>query len=152
MRLPALERLIWPAILLAVASIVLAAAPLAWRLAGEGGPPPPAPVPEPAPAPDPVSLEPILRLSPFGRLARPSGDEAPGEETALSLTLHGVAIAAPPGTSSAIVSVGAEPGRVYLVGAAITDSARLEAVFSDHVVLRVNGNPEILSFPDARAP
>ena len=62
-----------------------------------------------------------------------------------------MAIAAAPGKSSAIVSSDGGPARVYLVGAAITDTATLEAVFSDHVVLRVDGNPETLSFPQAGA-
>ena len=149
MRFPAAETLIWPAVILAVASIGLAAVPLAWRLAGESGLPPPAPVSRQGAAPEPVSLESILGLSPFGRLAHPATDEAPVTETTLGLTLHGVAIAAKPERSSAIVSVDAEPARVYLVGAAITEAATLEAVFGDHVVLRVNGNPETLSFPES---
>lgn len=149
MRFPAAETLIWPAVILAVASIGVVAVPLAWRLAGESSLPPPAPAPEQGIAPAPVSLESILDLSPFGRLAHPATEEAPATETTLGLTLHGVAIAAEPGRSSAIVSVEAEPARVYLVGAAITEAATLEAVFGDHVVLRVNGNPEPLSFPES---
>ena len=147
MRRPAATALVWPAVILAAVSIGLAAGPLPWRFAGESGLPPPAPAPGPAAAPDPVSLASILRLSPFGRLVRPSAEALPAEETTLGLTLHGVVIAALPGASSAIVSSEAEPARVYLVGDAITDSATLEAVFSDHVVLRVEGNPETLSFP-----
>lgn len=149
MRRPPATALFWPAVALAVASVVLAAALLAWRLAGESGLPPPAPPEGTEEEAGSASLDAILQLSPFGRAAAPAAIIAP--ETTLALTLHGVAIAAPPGTSSAIVSYGSEPPRVYAVGEAVTDSATLEAVFGDHVVLRVNGSPETLSFPQAGA-
>lgn len=151
MRFPAAKALFWPAVVLAVVSIGLAAARLPSRFAGDSGLPPPATVQGEGAAPGSVSLDSILRLAPFRRLGGPLEAEAPAAETTLVLTLHGVAIAAAPGKSSAIVSSDGGPARVYLVGAAITDTATLEAVFSDHVVLRVNGTPETLSFPQAGA-
>lgn len=141
--------LLWLTIALAAVSVGLAAGPLPWRFAGESGLPAPAPQAPGAPAVEPVSLDPILALSPFGRLAEPALPEA-AVETSLGLTLHGVVIAARPDASSAIISSESEPARAYSVGQSVTDAASLAEVESDHVVLSVGDRREILSFPETR--
>ncbi len=151
MKRPGAGSLIWLAIILAGVSIGIASIPLPRRLAGESGLPQPAPLGQPGEPAAAVSIDPILELSPFGRLihATTAGSEA--QETSLGLILHGVVIAARPEESSAIVSGPADRARVYRVGEDITTSASLDAVFGDHVVLQVGERSETLSFPKPEA-
>ena len=139
---------LWLAIGVAAVSVGLAAGPLPWRFAGESGLPPATSAPTPGRAPDAVSIEPILALSPFGRIVGPDPVAGPAEETALGLTLHGVVIASDPSASTAIVSTESAPARAYVVGDTVAGSAALDQVFADHVVLRVDGRRETLSFPE----
>ena len=148
MNLRSPRTVLWLAIGLAAVSVGLAAGPLPWRFAGESGLPAAPPPPAPGQTAAPVSIESILALSPFGRIVRPDAPERPAEETDLGLTLHGVVIASEQASSSAIVSSESQPARAYLVGDTITGSAALEQVFADHVVLRVDGRHETLSFPE----
>lgn len=149
MRRPGPRSVVWFAAALAAVSVGLAAGPLPWRFAGESGLPEPAPVASATPAAAPVALDPILALQPFGRLAEPAAPEA-AVETALGLTLHGVAIARRPEASSAIISGAEAPARAYAVGQDITGSAALLEVHAGHVVLSVDGRRETLSFPQRR--
>lgn len=146
-----LDGLFWVGAALAAVSVGLAAGPLPWRLAGESGLPRPAAAPDEPTAAAPVSLDAVLALAPFGRVAAPEAPAAPAQETALGLTLHGVVIAGAAGGSSAIVSGPSGPARSYMEGQAITDAATLTGVARDHVVLDVGGRREILSFPETRA-
>ncbi len=157
MRRPGAASLFWIATGCAVLSIFVAAAPLPRRFAGDSGLPPPASTPPPAASAEPVSIDPILQLSPFGRIIRAvSGAPAP-QETTSGLILHGVVIATRPENSTAIVSGPGVPARVYHIGETIIGSTSIETVFVDHVMLLVDGRPESLSFPqagttDARSP
>ena len=111
--------LVWLAAALAAVSVGLAAAPLPGRFAGDSGLPPPEPVRREDAAEARVSLDAILALSPFGRIAQPAEPAPEAQETELGLTLHGVVIATRPEASSAIVSGPSEPARSYTVGQAV---------------------------------
>lgn len=142
--------LVWLAAALAAVSVGLHAGPLPWRFAGESGLAAPGPVPAATSAASTVSIEPILALSPFGRLVEPGEPEAPAEETSLGLTLHGVVIADQAEASSAIISGPSGPARSYAVGQEIVAAATLAEVRGGYVVLRVDGRREVLSFPVER--
>ena len=139
--------LVWLGAALAAISVGLAAAPLPRRFDGESGLPRPAPVTLEAAAETPASLDSILALRPFGRIARPAEPAPAAQETELGLTLHGVLIAAAPAASRAIVSGPSEPARSYAVGQTIAEAATLVEVGRDRVVLDVGGRRETLSFP-----
>lgn len=151
MRRPGAGALVWIATALAAISIGLHAGPLPWRFAGDSGLPAPAIVAATADEGDPVSIEPILALAPFGRLAPAPAPETPVEETALGLTLHGVVIATDAARSSAIISSGEVPARSYQVGEVVAEAATLIEVQGDHVVIEVAGRRETLSFPEIRS-
>ena len=142
--------LVWSSAALAVVSVGLAAAPLPGRFAGDSGLPRPEPVAREDAAEAGASLDAILALSPFGRIAPPAEPEPEARRTDLGLTLHGVVIATRPEASSAIVSGASEPARSYAVGQSVADGATLVEVERDHVVLDVAGRRETLSFPEAR--
>lgn len=149
MKLRATATLFWLTAALAAVSVGLAAGPLAWRFAGESGlPPPPAAGPE-APRAAAASIDPILALSPFGRLAR-AAPAAPVEETDLGLTLNGVVIGGAGGASRAIVTGPEGPAASYAVGQEVAPGAILAEVRADQVVLLVDGARETLSFPERR--
>ncbi len=142
------RRLLWIAAGIVAISVGLALGRSPWR-SGETGQPAPGPATTQTGAPAPVALDPIIALSPFGRVAEPAAPEPEPEteETALNLVLLGVVIATDPKRSTAILEGGTGPSRVYTVGAEVASGATLDAVFVDHVVLRVDGTPETLSFP-----
>ena len=146
---PSRRGLLWIAAAVVAVAAGIAAGPLAWRLAGGGRPPAPGPAAQQDGGAAPVALDPIIALSPFGRVAEPPAPEPERQETGLSLVLLGVVIATDPRASTAILEGGSGPSRVYVVGAEVAPGATLEAVFVDHVTLRVDGRVETLSFPNA---
>lgn len=152
MRMPGAASLVWLSAAAAAASIIVAAAPLPRLLAGDSGVPAAAPPIQPGAASPKVSLDPILELSPFGRLVRAATGAPDVQETSLGLILHGIVIAVPPENSTAIISGAGEPARVFRIGAEIAAGASLTAVHVDRVELLVDGTPETLSFPDAGQP
>ena len=85
----------------------------------------------------------IVGLAPFG------GADAAGGLPAsdLGLILKGVLAAFPPDASTALISVGDGPARVYGVGQSPADNAVIEAIRIDHVVLNVGGVRQRLDFP-----
>lgn len=143
-RLPPL--LIWFIAALGAASVGLAAMPVVLRLTGDPAilPADPVPASDPAPRPD---LTAILDFAPFGRVAAPVDQTA--TETALGLTLHGVTLTKTASGSQAIIAGGDLAVGSYRIGAAITAGAELVEVYPDHVVLRVDGRLQTLSFPTA---
>lgn len=148
---PGARPILWIVAGLAAISVGIAAGPLPWRFLGESGLPAPAPVAAPGGAAAPVSLDPIIALSPFGRPEAEAEPEPEVQETSLGLVLLGVVIATDPANSTAILEGGIGPSRVYAVGNQVADNAVLSAVSVDHVVLDVDGHPESLSFPPSVA-
>lgn len=142
--------LVWIAAAFAAVSVGLHAGPLPWRFAGESGLDLADPVNFAQSADELASIEPILALAPFGRINRPVEPEAAAEETTLGVVLHGVVIATRQEASSAIISTANQPARAYAVGETVTPEATLVEVQAGHVVLRVGGRSEILSFPAVR--
>lgn len=147
MKLRRWETLLWSVAALAAVSVGLAAGPLPWRFAGESGVTPPI-TPAAAETAAPVSIEPILSLALFGRIARSPEPVETTEETELGLTLAGVMIADDPADSGAIIAGPSEPARAYAIGEEVTPAATLAEVRGDHVVLLVDGRRETLSFPE----
>ncbi len=149
MKLPSSRTVLVLAAAVAAISVGLAAGPLPWRFAGDSGLPAPDAVPPAGEKAASISIDPIIALSPFGRLPQ-AADPAPQaqEETSLGLTLLGVVISTDPASSSAILSSELEPATVYVVGDSVASTAVLDSVFVDHVVLKVDGRQETLSFPE----
>ena len=146
---------LWGGAALCAVSLGWTAAPVIWRLKGEGG----QIIPAASAAPDEPAtqndLEPILAFAPFGQDSMPAPEPQAAGESSLGLVLLGVTIGNPASASRAIISGGDTPVASYPVGARITANADLAEVNGDHVVLRVNGQPETLSFtkrPEAAAP
>ena len=146
---------LWGGAAFCAVSLGWTAAPVIWRLKGESGqiiPPPSAAPDEPATQTD---LEPLLAFAPFGQDSMPVSEPQATGESSLGLVLLGVTIGNPASASRAIISGGDTPVASYPIGARITANADLAEVNGDHVVLRVNGQPETLSFtkrPEAAAP
>jgi general secretion pathway protein C len=147
--MPGTASLIWLAAGLAAASVALAAAPLPRLFAGESGLPTPRPAAPPGAARPPVSIDPILELSPFGRLRNADAGTSAQQDPSLGLLLHGVVITGLAAESTAIISGEGKPAKVYRIGDDITATATLAAVFVDHVELLVDGSPQELTFPKA---
>jgi general secretion pathway protein C len=147
---PGWRALLWAGAALVAIAVGIAAGPLPWRL-NRGGTPAPGPASPQAGKAAPPSLDPIIALSPFGREAEPPAAEPESPETSLSLVLLGVVIATDPKASTAILEGGAGPSRVYSVGKEVAPGATLEAVYRDHVELRVDGQVETLNFPASTA-
>ena len=149
---------LWCGAALCAISLGWTAAPVIWRLQGESG----QIIPVPSATPDEpamqVDLEPILAFGPFGQDNTPAPQPQAAGETSLGLVLLGVTMGNPASVSRAIISGGDTPVASYPIGARITANADLVEVNADHVVLRVNGQLETLSFskrsqaeaPDAR--
>ena len=139
------------ALLAALGSIAVAAAPVAWHLAGWSAALPERPAAAtaaPEPEPEPVDLGPILALAPFGAIAEPEPEpDAPLGETTLDLELRGVVIQGNPAASTAYIG---HEGRTlgYRPGDTVAGTARLVEVAGDRVVLEVGGELQTLSFPD----
>lgn len=70
----------------------------------------------------------------------------PAVVTQLPLDLNGVFVGEGTARSAAIIAERGQPGQLYQVGDTIANSATLEAVFPDHVVLRRAGVAESLFF------
>jgi len=77
----------------------------------------------------------------------PKRDE-PIEKTRLNLQLAGVFAFEPAENAIAIISAGSAEQNAYGVGDKISGDTSLEAVYSDHVILRNRGKLEKLSLPE----
>lgn len=137
---------LWGGAALCAVSLGWAAAPVIWHLTGESG----QIIPAPAAAPDEpatrTDLGPLLAFAPFGQDDMPVPEPQATAKTDLGLTLLGVTIGNPPSASRAIISGGGTPVASYPIGARITANVDLAEVNADHVVLRVDGQLETLSF------
>ncbi|MES2665544.1 MAG: type II secretion system protein N [Pseudomonadota bacterium] len=134
--------------LAAMASLALAARPLVQRLTA--GPAPLA-APQPALLPQPfrADLGPVLAFAPFGSTTAPkaAADTAVPVETQTGLTLLGITLARPATASRAIIAGGDTAVGSYAIGAWVSSGIELAGVKESHVVLRVNGRLETLTFP-----
>lgn len=141
--------LVWGAAVAAVASLVLAALPLARHLSdgrravSTGSPAAQAP-------PEGSLADPILSWAPFGRPDPPAPPE-PMPEAAPVLTLNGVVIATGQAPSRASLSGNGMPQQSFAVGDEVAPGIVLTEVQPDHVVLTVNGKEQILGFPNPRS-
>lgn len=98
-----------------------------------------------------IAMDGILALMPFGHpVAAPPSGAAPGSD--VRLTLVGVVRAHPISKSIAIVSVGKEPARSFVIGDEIAGGRRLVEVQSDQILLEVDDRKEILSLATASPP
>ncbi|MGA1371422.1 MAG: type II secretion system protein N [Pseudomonadales bacterium] len=70
----------------------------------------------------------------------------PAVVTQLPLELQGVFAGADERSSAAIIAERGKPGRLYQIGESVAGTATLEAVQTDHVVLRRDGSVESLFF------
>jgi general secretion pathway protein C len=143
--------LFWITACFVAISLGIAAAPVAWRLAGQDGTPPAQFTADAAPAPERVDLDPILAFAPFGSATPVAQPDAPVPTTDTGLTLLGIALAEPATQSRAIIAGGDIPVSSYGAGSPITASVTLDTVFPDHVILQVNGAPEALYFTETEA-
>jgi len=99
-----------------------------------------------------VDIERLVARNLFGTPGG-SGDTAsvasqgqPAVVTQLPLDLNGVFVGEGTARSAAIIAERGQPGQLYQVGDTIANSAILDAVFPDHVVLRRAGVAESLFF------
>jgi general secretion pathway protein C len=143
--------LFWATACAVAVSLGIAAAPVAWRLAGQDGTPPAQFTADAAPAPERVDLDPILAFAPFGSATPVAQPDAPVPTTDTGLTLLGIALAHPATQSRAIIAGGDSPVSSYGAGSLVTASITLDQVFPDHVILQVNGAPEALYFIETEA-
>lgn len=132
-------------------SLAVAAAPLTWHLRGETRIMPTASavatVTEAAPL-VPPDIGPILSLAPFGRADAPEV-QPQAAATPLNMTLLGIIARADPSESMALIeNVGKQAN--YKPGNKIGEVAILDQVNADHVVLLVDGERQILAFPNAQ--
>lgn len=74
--------------------------------------------------------------------------EAPIEKTSLNLQLAGVFAYEPQENAIAIISAGSAEQNAYGIGDKISGETSLEAVYTDHVVLRNRGKLEKLMLPE----
>ena len=137
--------LVWGAAVLAAASLVPAALPLARRLTDRQERPPAEAAA--ARAPEESLVEPILDWAPFGR-SDPAPVLDPAPEVRAQLTLTGVAIALG-GRSWATLARNGLPERSFALGEEVAPGVTLAAVHPDHVVLTIEGRDEALGFPNA---
>ncbi|MEL6915779.1 MAG: type II secretion system protein N [Pseudomonadota bacterium] len=134
-----------------LASLALAAGPVAWHLAGESAIgarelPRQREAPVAAPPPD---LTAVAALAPFGSPAAPTRVAGSvTEETRLDLSLRGVVLA---GVDSLAFIASQGATQSYTVGASVRDGVRLTEIFEDYVLLEVGGTVEVLSFPNREA-
>jgi general secretion pathway protein C len=136
----------WIAACAIAISFGIAAAPVAWRLAGQDGSLPAQTTADAAPAPERVDLDPILAFAPFGSATPVAQPDTPLPTTDTGLTLLGIALAEPATQSRAIIAGGDLPVSSYGKGSAITAGVTLNDVLPDHVILQVNGQHETLYF------
>lgn len=99
-----------------------------------------------------VDIERLVARNLFGapvgstEAAAAAGQDQPAVVTQLPLDLNGVFVGEGTARSAAIIAERGQPGQLYQVGDTIANSATLEAVFPDHVVLRRAGVAESLFF------
>ena len=139
--------LVWGAAAAAITSVVLAALPLARHLAGGQRALPSASAGAQAP-PEGSLASPILKWAPFGRPDPPVAPETAPEAPPV-LTLNGVVIATGQAPSRASLSGSGLPQQSFAVGEEVLSGITLKEVHPDHVVLTVEGQDEILGFPNA---
>lgn len=130
-----------------LASLAMAAGPVAWHLAGESAQAPrdlprPAAAPPAATAPD---LSGLYALAPFGAAAAPEAPTAPAAQTQLDLALRGIVLN---GADSLAFIAAQGTTQSYRTGATIRDGVTLSEVREDHVLLDVGGRIEVLGFPN----
>ncbi|MFO1143485.1 MAG: type II secretion system protein N [Amaricoccus sp.] len=142
--------LVWGAAAAAVTSIALAALPLARHLTGGERALPSVSTGAPAP-PEGSLADPILSWAPFGRPDPPAVPEATPEAPP-EFTLNGVVIATGAAPSRASLSASGMPQQSFAVGEEVLPGITLAEVHPDHVVLTVDGQAEILGFPNASTP
>ena len=138
----------WFFALLAAISLGVSAGPVFWRILGETGQAvvlPPADA-SPAQSASRADLNPIIAFSPFGAVAVVEEQPSLVGETSLGLILLGVTIGNPVSASRAIIKAGGDQVQSYSIGANVTDTAQLTEINTDHVVLKVEGRLETLSF------
>jgi len=151
--LAGLRRLVLPAAAgIVVISLGASAAPVLWRLVEGDRASPQRRTLAASDIPGRPDLTAVLAARPFGA---PAGEAAPAGapvgETTLGLQLLGVAIYSDAAQSRAMIADASGDARSYVVGASVAAGIELIEVGSDHVLLRVNGATETLSFPDTRA-
>ncbi len=129
------------------ASISLLWAALPLMQAAEPMPALPAPLVAAIERPD---LGPVLAFAPFGSADAPevATPEAGPVETQTGLILLGITLANPATSSRAIISGGDTAVGSYAIGAWVASGVELAGVNAAHVVLRVNGRLETLTFPE----
>lgn len=136
-------------VLVAVGSIAASAAPLVWRLRGHDVViPQVAVIQAQAPTADTsIDLAPVLSLSPFG--AMPQAENTTAAPAApLDLTLLGVIVRDDPTRSMALIGTPAGEAN-YRIGDTVTENIKLTDVFSDHILIDINGESRRLGFDGA---
>lgn len=137
---------------LTLALLVALGAYLADRVILFTTPPPTIPGTTATPAPKPAyDRQRLLQTALFGTAAGPSsaGLVVNAPETRLALTLHGLFSGS--SESSALISAAGGQPRRYLEGAALPGGAVLAEVQKDQVLLRRQGQLEVLRFPKGAA-
>lgn len=76
--------------------------------------------------------------------------KAPLQKTRLNLQLTGVFASDPPEHAAAVIRVGGKEQAAYRIGETVDQQTILEAVFSDHVLLRNRGALEKLELADVQ--
>jgi general secretion pathway protein C len=96
----------------------------------------------------PVDIAAITNTHLFGVAPTPAaGNGANAPQTSMPLVLTGVIAANDPRDGLAILGPSVASTKVYAVGDNIPGSARLHAVFADHVLLERDGHLEALALP-----
>lgn len=132
-----------------LASLAIAAAPVAWHMGGysDALPPPADRTASVATAIAPADIGPVLALGPFGEVFVEAADTGPVGETTLDLVLRGVVVQQDEALSSAFISTGSRT-QSFRPGDAVTEAASLISVAPTQVVLEVDGELQTLSFPE----
>jgi len=129
----------WPdaLTLLALALLCWVLARWTWVLLAPA--PPVAPLPAPAPIDLQAALDEVLRARLFSSqpVAEPPAAAAPRD-----LQLAGILATAPRGGGWAVLQVGSKAQQVAIAGSEIAPGVVLDQVFTDHVVVRRQGNRE----------
>lgn len=145
------ERLFLPLVAVAVtASLAIAAGRLFWHASGDSAALP-ADVAfaaaSPGPLPAPVDITPALQLAPFGSAVQAAAPAQPSSMTTLDLALRGILLQTDPSQSFALIASDGTTLR-YGAGDPIGTKATLLEIEDRHVVLDVNGERQILGFPN----
>jgi general secretion pathway protein C len=132
-----------------IASVAIALAGLTWRLSGDSGDAAHVAAVPLARPPVQIDVSPILALAPFGRTVTAATATSP---TALGLELRGIVLAIPRAASTALIGTSGGPTRAWVIGQALDGGAVIQDIAIDHVVLSVNGQAQVLAFPNATPP